>query len=178
MSNEPETGSEKSTILSRGIVARLDKFFGVAAGFMLLLLMIVVAVDVIGRYVFSSPLHGGFEYIQILMALLIFLALPAVVAREDNVQVEVFEVLIPRRARRFTRMLGFALSILAVAGLAWVSYLRASSFHTSGERFALLAAPLYPVAYFICALWIVCVAIMLVQFVFYPRFLRNKEDDQ
>jgi len=172
-----QNGGEK-TILPRTIVAGLDGLFGVAAGIVLFLLMVVVTVDVIGRYIFSAPLHGSFEYIQIGMAVLVFLALPAVVARDENVQVEVFQVLIPKPVRRFALIFGFAISVVAVAVLAWVCYLRASSFHASGERFALLPIPLYPIAYFIFAMWAVCVVIMLVQLVRYPRFLRKPENGE
>lgn len=172
----PDTG--RRTILSRSIVTRLDRTFGLAAGAALFALMLVVAVDVIGRYVFNAPLSSSFEYVQICMALLVFLALPVVVARQDNIQVEVFEVFIPRPFRRFTRLLGFAISVTIVAGLVWVSYARASSFHDSGERFVLLPMPLYPVAYFIFAMWAVCLAIMLFQFVKYAGFTGKSEDQE
>lgn len=178
MSEEPGLDGEKKTILSRGSVARLERTFGVAAGVMLLVLMLVVTVDVIGRYVFSAPLSGSFEYVQICMALLVFLALPVIVARQDNVQVEVFEVFIPRPVRRFTRLLGFAISIAVVAGLVWILFLRASSFHSSGERFVLLPAPLYPVAYFIFAMWAVCLVIMLFQLAKYPGFVAKSENKE
>ena len=169
VSEEPSLDGDKKTILSRGVLARLDKTFGVAAGVILFLLMLVVTVDVIGRYIFTAPLRGSFEYIQICMALIVFLALPVIVAREENVQVEVFEVFIPKRLRPFARLLGFALSIAIVAGLVWISFNRASSFHSSGERFVLLPAPLYPVAYFIFAMWMVCLAIMIAQFLLRGR---------
>lgn len=178
MSEEPGLDGEKKTILGRGVVARLDGTFGIAAGVMLFILMLVVTVDVIGRYIFSAPLRGSFEYVQICMALLVFMAIPVIVAREENVQVEVFEIFIPKPLRRFTRLLGFAVSIAIVAGLVWISLKRASSFHYSGERFVLLPAPLYPVAYFIFAMWVVCLVIMLFQFVKYPGFVGKSENDQ
>jgi TRAP-type transport system small permease protein len=178
VSEEPGFDHEKKTILSRSVVARLDRTFGIIAGAVLFVLMVVVAVDVIGRYIFSAPLRGSFEYIQICMALLVFLALPVIVGREENVQVEVFEVFIPRPLRRFTRLLGFAITIVVAAGLVWVSFKRASTFYASGEQFVLLPAPLYPVAYFILAMFAVALAIMLVQFVKYPRHLRDSENKQ
>lgn len=158
----------KPTLLNTRVVAWIGKTFGVASALSLLILMIIVTVDVIGRYVFSSPLRGSFEYIQIGMALVVFLALPVVVARENNVEVEVFHNLLPKRIRRPARTLGSLVSIVVVGVLTYVSFLRADSFHASGERFILLPAKLYPVAYFIFAMWAVCIAIMLFQFV---RFL-------
>lgn len=178
MSEEPSLDSNRKTILGRGVVARFDRTFGAVAGVILFVLMLVVTVDVIGRYIFNAPLHGSFEYIQICMALIVFIALPVIVVREENVQVEVFEVFIPRPLRRFTRMIGFALSIAIVAGLVWVAFRRAATFHDSGERFVLLPAPLYPVAYFIFAMWLVCLVIMVVQFAKMPAHTRRPEDGQ
>jgi TRAP-type transport system small permease protein len=176
MTDEILRDDDKETILPRAVVRRLDKTFGFAAGLALFLLMAVVSVDVVGRYFFSAPLRGGFEYVKICMALIVFLALPAIVAREEHIQVDVFETFVPRRLRRFTRLLGLAISLAVVTGLTWVCYLRASSFYASGEQFVLFAAPLYPVAYFIFAIWVICVAIMLVQLFRYPRFASRSED--
>ncbi len=178
MNEEPSLDSNRKTILSRGVVARFDRTFGAVAGVILFVLMLVVTVDVIGRYIFNAPLHGSFEYIQICMALIVFIALPVIVVREENVQVEVFEVFIPRPLRRFTRIFGFALSTAIVAGLAWVAFRRAATFHASGERFVLLPAPLYPVAYFIFAMWLVCLLIMVFQFVKMSAHTRRPEDGQ
>lgn len=175
MSEEPGLDADKKTILRRSFVRRMDKTFGAAAGCLLFVLMTVVTVDVIGRYLFSSPLSGSFEYVQICMAMIVFLALPVVAAREETVQVEVFEVFIPRAIRRYTRILGFALTLAIVSGLVWVAFKRAASFHESGERFVLLPAPLYPVAYFIFAMWAICLAVMILQFVKYPKHLRETE---
>ena len=169
---------EKKTILPRSVVDRFDRTFGLAAGVALFVLMSVGTIDVVGRYVFSAPLRGGFEYVKICMALIVFLALPSIVAREEHILVDVFESFVPRRLRRFTRFLGMAISLAVVLGLVWVTYLRASSFYDSGEQFVLFAAPLYPVAYFIFAMWIICAAIMIVQLYRYPRFARDLEDKQ
>jgi TRAP-type transport system small permease protein len=178
MSDEILRDEDKETILPRPVVDRLDRTFGFAAGLALLLLMAVVTVDVVGRYLFAAPLRGGFEYVKICMALLVFLALPVIVAREEHIQVDVFEGLVPRRLRYFTRFLGFVISLAVVTGLIWVCYLRASSFYASGEQFVLFSAPLYPIAYFIFAIWVICAAIMLVQLFRYPKLARRSEDNQ
>ena len=178
MSEDIVADGEKETILPRPMVDWADRTFGLAAGVALFVLMAIVTVDVVGRYLFSAPLRGGFEYVKICMALIVFLALPVIVAREEHIRVDVFEAFVPRRLRRFTRLLGFGISLAVVIGLVWVSYLRASSFYASGEQFVLFPAPLYPVAYFIFAIWVICAAIMLVQLSRYPKFARRLESSQ
>ncbi|MEP4378677.1 MAG: TRAP transporter small permease [Alphaproteobacteria bacterium] len=51
----------------------------------------VTFVDVTGRYVFSSPIPGGVEIIEFLLGLLIFSALPLVVAKDAHITVELFD---------------------------------------------------------------------------------------
>ena len=104
MSEETNTNDEKKTILAWRWIRLLDKTFGIAAGLVLFVLMVVVTVDVVGRYIFSAPLQGAYEYIQIGMALLVFLAMPVITARQENVEVEVFRVLIPKPLRFFARI--------------------------------------------------------------------------
>jgi len=52
----------------------------------------VTCVDVIGRYFFNSPLYAGSEIIQVSMAGVIFLSLPAMFFRNEHIVVDLFPV--------------------------------------------------------------------------------------
>ncbi len=56
------------------------------------IMMILTFIDVIGRYVFHSPIFGGTEIISALLALTIFSGLGVINARDDHIVVELFEV--------------------------------------------------------------------------------------
>src|SRR3546814_2116480 len=58
------------------------------AATILFCLMVCTFVDVVGRYVFNSPLPGALELTEIMMASLIFTILPVVSARSDHIRSE------------------------------------------------------------------------------------------
>ena len=54
----------------------LDRLLGGLSALPVALIMVLTFADVLGRYVFSSPLRGSVELIEYAMALVIFTALP------------------------------------------------------------------------------------------------------
>ena len=52
----------------------------------------VTCIDVIGRYFFNSPLYAGSEIIQVSMAGVIFLSLPAMFFQNEHIVVDLFPV--------------------------------------------------------------------------------------
>ena len=86
MSEAPtETGIVRSS-LSRAITI-LENISGIV----ILIMMLLTFTDVIGRYVFHSPIFGGTEIISALLALAIFSGLGVINARDDHITVELFE---------------------------------------------------------------------------------------
>jgi TRAP-type C4-dicarboxylate transport system permease small subunit len=54
----------------------------------LFLMMMLTAVDVIGRYVFNMPVKGGYELIEIMMGVSVFTILPVLSATNDQISVD------------------------------------------------------------------------------------------
>ena len=54
-------------------------------------MMTITAVDVLGRYVFNTPVPGGFEIVQYLMAVVVFASLPLTTAAERHLTVSLLE---------------------------------------------------------------------------------------
>ena len=48
--------------------AVLQRVLGVLAATILFFMMLLTAVDVIGRYLFNTPVNGGFEVTEIMLA--------------------------------------------------------------------------------------------------------------
>ena len=63
----------------------------VIAGISLLALMVITCIDVVGRYLLNNPLTGSTELIEMILALVIFAALPVVTWRNDNVVVDILD---------------------------------------------------------------------------------------
>ncbi|WP_417616228.1 TRAP transporter small permease [Oceanisphaera sp.] len=84
-----------SQLWCRSAVA-LKRLLNLLAGLMLLLMMLITAVDVVGRYLFNTPLVGGSELIEIMLAASIFLILPTITWRQEHVSVDLIEPWLPR----------------------------------------------------------------------------------
>jgi TRAP-type C4-dicarboxylate transport system permease small subunit len=145
------------------LVRLLESTLGFAAGAMLFALMTITVVDVVGRYALNAPLPAGYELIQLGMALLVFLTLPILSARDEQVRVDIFERILPARVRPALRVASAAISLVVVAAFAWLLWARGSSFVASGETTSNLRLPQAPFAFFIAASWAASAAIILLR---------------
>ena len=95
----------------------------------LLTLMLLTTADVAGRYLFDSPVPGGFYWVGVLMALLIFAGLPAATLRDEHLRAGLLEGLFAGPAGRWQRPLVLLVAAFCLGVLAWRLWLQ-------GERFA------------------------------------------
>ena len=63
-------------------------------------IMGLTLVDVLGRYLFNSPVDGGVEFIEFLLGFLIFSALPLVTVKRAHITVELFDGFMSNQFRR------------------------------------------------------------------------------
>lgn len=95
-------------------VSRLGLFVGIA---IIAVMVLHITAEVIARSFFGKPLVGTIELASYYyMVAAAFVPLGYAQYRHDHIEAEVFEGLIPRALRKFTRILGMLLSI-AAAGL-------------------------------------------------------------
>ena len=98
---------------------RPARLLGILAGLALAIMALIVFVDVVGRYFFNLPVTGSYELIQVSMAALVFIALPAVTARRQHVTVDLIDTVLPRRADRFLQGVVNLVCAVALGGMAW-----------------------------------------------------------
>jgi TRAP-type C4-dicarboxylate transport system permease small subunit len=134
---------------------------GIVAAVVLFSLMALTCVDVIGRYFFNSPVHGGFEITEMLLAVLIFSGLPLVTLRNDHVTVDVLDPITPEWLFRIQHVAACVVGFASTAYLAWRLWLRAASLHAAGETTAQLKFQLAYLAYAMSVL-MACTALALV----------------
>ena len=113
---------------AQGAIAALD----------LLALMVLTCVDVLGRYFFNRPVYGGFELTEMMLAALIFAALPLVSLRNQHVTVDLFEALTPAGLLRIQHVTACLVGVLCTGYLAWRLWLRAGTMMAAGETTAQL----------------------------------------
>lgn len=125
----------------------LLRLLGLTMAAILFLLMLVTFVDVMGRYLFSLPLPGAFEFTQILMAVLIFSGLPLVCAHDVNIRVDIAHGRLSERSRRVLDVFNHLVSTVALAVLAWRLWVKAGATLAAGDLSMYLGLPMYPVCY-------------------------------
>ena len=81
------------------LIARIHRTLATLLGCLVLILMMVIIVDVVGRFVFNKPLPGGVEISMLLFVWVIFLPLAYVLFEGNHVRLTLFLVRLPQRGR-------------------------------------------------------------------------------
>lgn len=89
------------------------------AGAVLFALMALTCIDVAGRYLFNSPVWGAFELTEMMLAALIFAALPLVSLRNEHVTVDLFDPMTPDWLLRVQHVVACVIGVVSTAYLAW-----------------------------------------------------------
>ncbi|WP_299472490.1 TRAP transporter small permease [uncultured Roseibium sp.] len=114
------------------------------SGIVILIMMLLTFADVIGRYVFHSPIFGGTEIISALLALAIFSGLGVINARDDHITVELFEPPIKRLMTPFVYEITIQIfSVFCMALIAVVLFEHAWESYTLQKLTVVLEMPLY-----------------------------------
>ena len=131
------------------MTSRADRLAAwILAAFMLLIAGITF-VDVLGRYVIDQPLRGSHEMVGLAMGIMIFAGLPIVTWRGEHISVGLFDTALANRpAIDWLRGLVVeAVSLGALAFIAWRIFSMASDAAEYGERLLYLKWPLAPALY-------------------------------
>jgi TRAP-type transport system small permease protein len=119
---------------------------------LLFAMMTITAVDVFGRYVLNSPVPGGFELVQYLMAVVIFASLPLTTAAERHLSVSLVGGRLRGRWRNIHRAIVLSVSFIALAVISWRMALQAETLVRSKQVSGYLQLPLGPIAWMMAAL--------------------------
>jgi TRAP-type C4-dicarboxylate transport system permease small subunit len=140
--------------VERGLLA-----LSILSGFATLLIIIVVCVDVAGRFFFNAPLHGGVEVSELLMVVLVFFGLAAAQQQRQNYSIELLTRHLPDWAQKLLELLGYATCLAIVLLLAWPSSKQAMMSYERGEAgFGIMPFPLWPARILLAiGLWLLAV---------------------
>jgi TRAP-type C4-dicarboxylate transport system permease small subunit len=131
---------------------RFDAALGFAASVILFTLMIVTFVDVIGRYLFNSPLRGAFEGTELMLLVLIFAGLPLVSHADEHVTMDFIDNMLPAGGRAIAMALSQFVCAATMLGLAWLIWLKAGKIAAYGDTTDVLLISLAPFVYFMAAM--------------------------
>lgn len=121
---------------------RFLRLMALAAGCILILLMLVTVLDVVLRYVFNRPLASSWEFTEFSMALIVFLTIAYCGWVGGHISVDLFEKWLDRPSLRFLPAL---LAFTGAALFAVIAYrVGLEAFATYGQVSNMLRWPHFP----------------------------------
>ncbi len=141
----------------------VERLLALLSAFLLFAMMVLTFVDVTGRYVFSAPLPGGFETIELMMGMLVFAALPLVTADEQHVTVSLFDGFFVGLRRRLQQVCIALISAGFVGAMSWRLWAISERLAGYGDYTPQFHIPIAPVGYLMAACGALTTIILLVQ---------------
>jgi TRAP-type C4-dicarboxylate transport system permease small subunit len=121
----------------------VSRGFALAGGALLLAMILMSAASVAGRALFSSPIVGDFELVQIGCAIAVASFLPYCQMRRGHVIVDFFTARMKPRARAALDAFGALLLGASAALVTWRMVAGAVSLKEAGESSMLLGIPIW-----------------------------------
>ena len=131
---------------------RADAVLGIAASALLFAMMCLTFVDVVARYLFNSPIRGGFEVTELMLLVLIFAGLPLVSHGDEHVTMDFIDRLLRARAqRRLVRGVHAACAGMLFL-LTWLMWLKADRIWAYRDATDVLRIVYGPFVYFMAVM--------------------------
>ncbi len=131
---------------------RIDAVLGIAASALLFLMMCLTFVDVVARYLFNSPIRGGFEITELVLLVLIFAGLPLVSHADEHVTMDFIDRMLPPRWVRGLIRVVHALMAALFFFLTWQMWIKAGRIAGYGDTTDVLRIAIGPFVYFMVAM--------------------------
>jgi TRAP-type transport system small permease protein len=130
----------------------LDVLCSALAASALFSIMVLTLIDVSGRKLISTSVPGSLELTELLMVVVIFAGLPLVSLRGEHVVFDSLDPHLPRGWRRAQDAVVDLLCALALAGVAWLMWVKAGQMTEYGDTTAQLKIAQGPFVYLMSAL--------------------------
>lgn len=138
----------------------------VLCGALLIALTGVTVVDVIGRYLLSSPLPGASEYTEILLMSIVFMGLPAVCLDDGHIAVDILSSKLKGLADAFQTVAARLIVAGVLAIVSWQLWAHAAQLASYNEVTVYLRAPLAPFATGTAVITGICAVLVFLMAVF------------
>lgn len=144
-------------------VERLVRVLNAIMAAVLFAMMALTVVDVCGRYFFNRPVLGSFEITEMMLAALVFCALPLVSLWREHIAVDLFDAVLSRHFAVQRERLIALLSAVCMAFLGWHLGWKAVDAMEFGDATASLLIPLAPLNWLMCVMSALAALILLLQ---------------
>lgn len=156
------------------LAEKISKWAAAIASIFLLFVMIMTFVDVVGRYVFNSPLVFGVELTEQAMGLIILLGLTLTTFHRDHISVDLVPPLLPLPIQALLKRFSALTGAFFLGLIAWNFWRKVFVQNSDGLVTQILALPVYPITA-IMAVGATFSALLCLYFVFVPNPHPNKK---
>ena len=111
--------------------------FGLVAALILVFMMLLTVVAVLSRQLFGADLLGLVEYSELALVACIFVAMPGVFLRDENIVVDVVDHLVSPRVLHALRLFGLVLT-LAFVGFTAITMIEPAWTMFNRDRYTLV----------------------------------------
>jgi TRAP-type C4-dicarboxylate transport system permease small subunit len=139
-------------------------------GLCLILMAALTFINVLARYVFSAPIFGSSEIVQILLALLVFSAFAPVSAADRHIKVDLFDKHLDKLIPRGRNLI---VNILSAISLLLIAYELFSIALTAIENDRTTTVLQIPLAYVLLPVSLFCFFASIVQFTYLKKKKHN-----
>ncbi|SHO44085.1 TRAP transporter small permease [Desulfopila aestuarii] len=115
----------------------------------LLMMMGVTVVDVVGRFVFNSPILGSFEITQYLVVVLVFSFIGYAQSEKWHVNVDILVNTFPKKTQSLIDLLNCTVSLILMILITWMGIEKALESLATGDKPMNLPIPQYPFVFFL-----------------------------
>ena len=114
----------------------------------LFVMMCLTVVDVVGRYVFNSPILGAFELTEYLVLITVFSFLGYTQSQKSHIAVDVLVDSFPKNVQDFVNLFNYTVSLVLIILISWKGFEKAMETLETGEISLNLSVPDYPFVFF------------------------------
>jgi TRAP-type C4-dicarboxylate transport system permease small subunit len=168
---------ELPDVMTRGLDIVIKSLFGVAC-VALSIMVLLVAGNVVMRYIFNKPLAGSVELIEMLMIIIAFFVMPYTAIKGDHVRINLITSRLSKRTKAIMGSIAFFLSTVILAIIFYQSSLSAIFYIHHPERATtVLSIPFAPFRVVIAVgFLLLCLALFRLVFNVYPPAERSNKD--
>ena len=139
----PGTPSGTPILKEVGILGLLSRFLTGVGALALIVMTLWTVVDVITRYMLSTPLRGSIDLVESTLVLVVFLALPSCFLRDEQVTVDVVDHIARPRVVDGLKLLGAFATMLFLVLLGYTGIQPALDAWQFGDRKPDLPVPIF-----------------------------------
>jgi len=115
------------------------------SGAIILFMMTLISIDVLLRYVFNSPLKGGFELIQFLFIGVVFFGISYVQGVKGHIQIDIGTKWMSPKLLKLLDIIGYIIAIFIVSIIVYQTGVEAWRSFVSGDySMGIIQYPLWP----------------------------------